>query len=420
MRQPSSIPEVAASQLCLGCGACAYVQPELIQMSDVLDHGRRPQVTDEGHEPGATDPSMAICPGIQLDAPPSPSDQDQELRAAWGPVLEVWEGHAGDEQLRWAGSSGGAASALALHALEHEDAAGVVHVAEREDAPLLNETVYSTHRDELLAATGSRYAPASPCDGLHHVVEADGPSVFIGKPCDVAATHRIRQRDTELDERLGWTIAIFCAGTPTLRGTLELLDRMGIEPPEDLASLRYRGMGWPGRARASTRSGHEPQSLSYEEAWGEVLQRHRQWRCGLCPDHTGEYADISVGDPWYREIEEGEAGSSLVVVRTERGRELVRAAVRSGALVASRVDNGLLPASQPNLLETRGSIWGRILALRLARVPHPRFRGLPTLRHWWRLSLRDKLASIIGTWRRISRRGLRRAQPMVPIDRLDD
>ena len=43
----------------------------------------------------------------------------------------------------------------------------------------------SRTRAELLAATGSRYAPASPCDGLKMIEDAPGPCVFIGKPCDV-------------------------------------------------------------------------------------------------------------------------------------------------------------------------------------------------------------------------------------------
>ena len=60
--------------------------------------------------------------------------------------------------------------------------------------------------------------------------------------------------------------------------------------------------------------------MSYMESWG-FLQRYRPYRCYLCPDGTGELADLSCGDPWYREILEDEPGHSLVVVRTERGKE---------------------------------------------------------------------------------------------------
>lgn len=112
---------------------------------------------------------------------------------------------------------------------------------------------------------------------------------------------------------------------------------------------------------ASARQGEGPTAvvsqLTYEESWGEVLEKHRQWRCHVCADHTGEFADVAVGDPWYREIPPDEPGRSLILVRTENGHRIVRAALRRGYLTAVQVDPSLVPASQPNLLKTRGAIW---------------------------------------------------------------
>lgn len=410
------IGDVAERNLCTGCGACAYRQPDVIRMVDVPDDGRRPLVLLRDGRPADTTTALAVCPGAALSHPsPPPEDRAaHELRAAWGPVLEVWEGYAGDHEIRHAGSSGGAASALALHCLESEGMHGVLHIAARSDVPYLNETVLSRTRSDLLAATGSRYAPASPCDGLQRVAEAPAPCVFIGKPCDVAATQKARQLSPELDEKLGLTIAMFCAGTPSTRGTLAMARRVGVAPNE-IEAVRYRGLGWPGRARVRRRGETSDRTLSYEESWGEILQRHRQWRCRVCVDHTGEFADVSVGDPWYRDIPEDEPGRSLIVVRTERGRDLVHAAVSSGALVAEHVSSDLLGASQPNLLNARGAVWGRVAVSRLLGVAVPRYRNLPTFRWWWReLSARQKAQSTLGTLRRIRRLGLHRRRVVCP------
>ncbi len=74
-----------------------------------------------------------------------------------------------------------------------------------------------------------------------------------------------------------------------------------------------------------------------------------------------------------------------------------------------RVEPGILPASQPNLLKTRGAVWGRIATLRAAGLMAPRLRRLPTAAIWWRrLSLREKARSTAGTLRRVRQRGLRR------------
>lgn len=68
------------------------------------------------------------------------------------------------------------------------------------------------------------------------------------------------------------------------------------------------------------------------ESWG-FLQKYRPYRCHLCPDGTGEFADISCGDPWYREIKEHETGYSLALARTQRGREILHAAIDAGYAV---------------------------------------------------------------------------------------
>ncbi len=52
------------------------------------------------------------------------------------------------------------------------------------------------------------------------------------------------------------------------------------------------------------------------------------WR--LCPDATGELADISCGDPWYRDVGPDDPGRSLVLVRTEAGRWALHEAMKTG------------------------------------------------------------------------------------------
>ncbi|NHC14415.1 coenzyme F420 hydrogenase [Motilibacter sp. E257] len=390
-------------------------------MVDDLAAGRRPlQLLPSGSP--STQAALRACPGAALAHDPGsvPAGADPGLLPGWGPVLEVWEGYAGDPELRFAGSSGGAASALALHLVGSGGAAGVIHTAARADAPLLNETVVSTTREELLARAGSRYAPASPADGLGTAERAgavgSSPYVFIGKPCDVAGAAKATAVRPALQAGLALTIGVFCAGTPSTAGTLELVRAMGFADPSDVESVRYRGNGWPGEAVATgTRDGefHEAR-FSYADSWGAILQRHRQWRCHVCLDHTGEFADVAVGDPWYREIEPGEPGRSLVVVRTERGRQAVAAARASGALVLERVGNDVLPRSQPNLVRTRGAVWGRITTMRLLGLPAPRYAHMPAFRSWLRdLTPREKASSFVGTARRIRARRMRRPAVVV-------
>jgi coenzyme F420 hydrogenase subunit beta len=413
-RRIADVVDVAERNLCTGCGTCAYLAPGEVAMVDDVATGRRPVRIGAG--PGAA-AALDACPGLHLEHDPAGFADGvmPELLPLWGPVVELWEGHATDTLVRRRASSGGAATALAIDRLQRGVAQGVLHVRAAAGEPWRNEPVLSRTAASVLAASGSRYAPASPGEGLALVEAAPGPCVVIGKPCDIASVRRAARLRPELAERIDLTIAVFCAGTPSTAGTLEMLATMGVTDLGDVRSVAYRGDGWPGEARVQLRSRHEPRPLSYDQSWGEILQRHRPWRCKICPDHTGEFADIAVGDPWWRPTGD-DPGRSLVVARTERGRAAVRAAIASGALRLEPAPADRLPRSQPNLVQTRGAVWGRVQAMRVLGLPTPRYRNVPTFGAWWRhLDVKDKVRSIAGTARRIRRDDLRRPRPVRPL-----
>jgi len=401
------LQQVVAAELCSGCGVCASLDSR-ISMTDVIDRGMRPMLPLAVTDP-AQERLLRACPGAGLPRDPGWRPASA-LERDWGRVLEVWEGYSPDPDIRFRASSGGAATALALWGLESAGYAGVAHVVQGEAAHLCRSTI-STDRAGVLRALGSRYAPASPGERLAELATLGSRGMLIGKPCDIAGARAAATLDPAIRECLGLTVAIFCAGVPSTKATLNMMSAMGVDLESDgVDTVRYRGHGWPGLAtvlgtKADGRALHA--TLTYAESWGDVLAKHRQWRCHLCPDHTGEFADISVGDPWYQPTA-GDPGRSLVVVRTLAGREALHAAMAAGYLQLERVDDDRLPASQPNLLRTRGAVFGRRLAMAAAGYPVPSFPGFALAGHWWSLSLREKLRSTLGTLRRLRKRGVRR------------
>lgn len=398
------VQEVADWGLCVGCGACAYVCSENVGLANVVNEGIRPTV--ERSHCGTCDQCLTVCPGIHVT---HSSDVDRsaaldDLATSWGPILEIWEGYAADPEVRYSGSSGGLASALALYCTEKRGMHGLLHIGPDYDVPLHNKTFLSTSRREIVARTGSRYAPASPCDGLAKIEAAPSPSVFIGKPCDVTAVRMAQRLKPGLDEKIGVVIGFFCAGTPSTQGTLDLIKTLEIEP-DTVEDIRYRGKGWPGKFSIKIKGEQQPREImTYGDSWG-FLQKYRPYRCHLCPDGTSEFADISCGDPWYRRIEEGEEGHSLVLVRTERGREILRGAIASGYVILRRAESSILEASQMNLLQKRRTIWGRVLAMKILGIPTPSLQGFHLFENWKQLSFKDKVRSILGTVKRVIQRG---------------
>lgn len=397
--------QVAAWRLCMGCGACASTCPEnAIRLVDIVDLGIRPVVDSKKcKECGEC---IKVCPGAGIAHQPFNEQTIPELRESWGPILEVWEGYATDPEIRFKGSSGGAATALALFCLENEQVSGVLHTGAEPEAPLRNVPVLSKSKDQLLAYTGSRYSPAAPCEKFGWIIEAPHPIVFVAKPCDVVALRKSQAANPELNKKVSLAVSIFCAGTPTTEGTHNVLKELGVKP-EEVEEFRYRGCGWPGMTMVKLKGGGDRiRRLTYAQSWGNILSNHGQFRCRLCPDSTGELADISCGDPWYREIGPGEDGWSLVLVRTERGREILRAAMKAEYIKLERIDTGTLPRSQKALLKRRRHLWGRLLMMRIMQVPTPHYTGFSLFRNWLRLPVIEKLRSFAGTSKRIILRGL--------------
>ena len=402
------ITRLVRRNLCTGCGLCAGLAPDHIRMIEDPVQGRRPVVAETAAARRAARRALQACAGKGADFRSLPRLDATDH--TWGPVLAAWEGWATDATLRHRGSSGGAATALSLFALTSGAVQAVAHTVARPDDPRRCTSLLSTDRAGLLRGAGSRYAQSSPAEVVSRLT---APTLVTGKPCDIASLARARAADPALRDRIPLTLAIFCAGTPTLAATDRLLHRLGLPADATLTDLRYRGAGWPGLMQARWDQGgesHRSAGISYAEGWGDILQDSRRWRCRICTDHTGAFADVSVGDPWHNPPKgNSDPGRSLIIARSEADLRLVHAAIAAGVLVATPQPRSIIDAAQPNLRASQGAVWGRRLTMRLMGLPVPADRGLPLFRLWCALPWRQKLQSLFGTARRIVRQRLWRS-----------
>jgi coenzyme F420 hydrogenase subunit beta len=205
-------------------------------------------------------------------------------------------------------------------------------------------------------------------------------------------------------------LSFFCAGTPSQNATDDLARELAGADTSEVRSLRYRGCGWPGDFTVATQDGEY--RTDYRTSWGDKLGPSMQWRCKICPDGVGESADLAACDYWetddkgYPLFEEGDGRSGLLV-RTERGREVLHAALEAGVLVGEPLDAGRIAAVQPGQTWRRDNLAARLIGARLAGAPTPAYKGFPLLRLAFG-NLRQSFRSARGSWRRARASGLGR------------
>lgn len=393
----ADLGDILDNGLCTGCGGCvATIQAPGLEMTMSADGYLRPRpVPLDAAQRNTLD---AVCAGLTL----TQSARGPDYHELWGPIRRLATGHAADPQVRFRGSSGGVLSALAIHLLESGEIDFVLTTGADPHDAIGNATTPRKSREEVIAAAGSRYAPSSPLADLETHLAAGRPFAFIGKPCDVASLRRMAGRDPRIDALIPYKLAFFCAGIPSRRGTAAILDQLGVARA-DVARFQYRGDGWPGLTRAHRHDGTEA-SMTYEASWGSILNRHLQFRCKICPDGTGEFADLACADAWYGkdgypDFEERD-GRSLIVARTATGARLLAAAEARGAIATEPLSVDAVARMQPYQATRKRNALARSAALWAARRHGPRYTGLGLLRLAARTNPGELLRNFWGTFRR--------------------
>jgi coenzyme F420 hydrogenase subunit beta len=342
----------------------------------------------------------SACPGAVVEPWP-----DTEMRHPyWGPLRRVAVGYATNHDIRFKASSGGAITALALHAMRIGLVDRIVHVAADPEWPTRNVVLCSSDPAEVIAGAGSRYASSSPLRDIDRLLRDGGRFAFVGKPCDVSALRRLGRIDDRVGACVPIMLSFFCAGVPSHDGADRVLAAMGVEAAE-VERFRYRGNGWPGMASATTHDGRVFE-MSYADSWGGHLSKEVQFRCKICPDGVGGAADVACADAWHGDEDgypsfEEQDGRSLILARTDAGERLLKLAIEGGDLITEPADVNEIDGMQPSQARRKRLVLARALALNATLQPKPRMDGLMVRDAARRASMAEGVKNTLGTVRRI-------------------
>jgi coenzyme F420 hydrogenase subunit beta len=320
--------DVVTSGLCTGCAACIVACPYDVLEYDTADGHYKPfHVDADGGREDCThgQKGCTLC----TRACPRFRDWETEVDAfrfgrertedeVIGVASDVVLARATDPELQAVGQDGGLVAALLVWALEHDEIdAALVSGLEGDGSTWQAVPTVARTREEVLATSGSRYTYSANLLAYPDAVDAGAERLcLVGMGCMTSAPGVMGARKAgKIARRLSLTIGLMCSKTFDDAIFEELFEaRYGV------ARERIKKMNIKGVFQLWLTDG------SYLEV---PLKEAHAWTregCTQCPDFAAEHADLSTGgigafNDW-----------TLVVVRTERGRELLDAMVRDGAV----------------------------------------------------------------------------------------
>ncbi|MEW5932834.1 MAG: Coenzyme F420 hydrogenase/dehydrogenase, beta subunit C-terminal domain [Bacillota bacterium] len=295
---------------CAGCGLCLDLCPylQVVEEKVVMIH---PCGLKEGD-------CYRVCPR-------TPTDWEEIDRSVFGAARadhvlghhrEILFARATAREIAAAGQYGGVVSALIAFALRRGEVRGAVLTA---GAPSeMPRPALAENPEEALACAGSKYSAAPSLRALHEAAHRGlEPVAVVGRPCQVLAVRKLQtaqglEAHHLAGRKFAWVIGLFCFWA---------LD------PAFYAFLRAKA----GDARI-LKVDFSPDSLLVHTDRGLLSEPVDGVRgfvrpaCRECFDPTSEFADVAVGSTEY-----DEAWNTLVV-RSERGGALVRAAREAGVI----------------------------------------------------------------------------------------
>jgi coenzyme F420 hydrogenase subunit beta len=324
-----SLQGVIDSGMCIGCGACALVDPS-IELT--LSEDRLIFEPDRPAGPEAA----AVCPAVQVDfaAAHEYLFPGREV-GPYGVVDSVHLAQSTDVERNRRASSGGLIKELLLELLHRPDVDGVIALDHVQGLEFAGRLI--TDAREIDELPGSIYHNLVQTPSAQLLRDNPGRYVLVAIPCQLEGLYNyIRQHEPALRERVHTTIGLLCGWQYSHHSINAISEFNGIDP-ERIVDISYRGGGPIGRLAIST-DDNKVHAVNRRVNFGYqvAFDRHMNTpRCHVCVNHGNFLADVVVGDAWLPNTLRSRTGVSLVVCRTTATTALVQALLDRGRIVTT-------------------------------------------------------------------------------------
>lgn len=344
MKHPQNIRQVVKSDLCIGCGLCTL---------DPTTQGIRYVRKNDCMVPRTTDvPDISfantICPGKGYAIKESAEEtfaKEAEYQMRLGYVKSLHAAHSVSEEVLNNASSGGIITQILLYLIEKKivDYVSVTQFV-CDNKGVHTRTFLTNSRQEILKAQGSKYCPANFDSLLSELHEKSVRVAIMATPCVIAGIRNIEKNiPNYIKADIIFHIANFCGGFKSFRNIKRLAEIHKVDY-NNLCSFRFRGEGQPGSLKFVENTG-KAASTPYPLYVG-LNGYSKMLRCHLCPDATGELADIACGDAWIPRFQEDKNTWSMIICRNNAAKELIEDMNKDGLIATENVTADEVELSQ--------------------------------------------------------------------------
>ena len=265
---------------------------------------------------------------------------DDEIQRYVGEWRSAYLGYAADDMVRLGAASGGAVSAVLLHALESGliDGALVCRTVVRDGGKVRNEFLVAKNRREVLEAQGSSYvATAFVPEAFRLIEKFDGNLAVVGLPCDLKNLALWGKSCPGMMSKVIFSVSLFC-GHASLPDLVDgVASRLSAGASGDLESFRFRVGRWRGRLVSRFSDGRIEDRPFGTFSLYQNLSFFCPPKCLHCCDHFGYSADICVGDVWDYRLKNHPIKQNALICKSVKGEEILRCALNAGALCSEEV-----------------------------------------------------------------------------------
>lgn len=321
------IEDVVDPGYCIGCGVCKTVASEKISLKLDQDGFYTPQLS-ELLNVQENEIASKICPFSNY------ADNETDIgRRLFGGMNEfddklgyinscnairVQEG-----EFRNNGTSSGFTSWILCELLKRNLVDAVIHVGDSV-AEESNQSAYfkykiSTTTDEVMSKSKTRYYPVEVGSVLSSLQNDNRRFAIVGLPCFIKSIQLLRKTSFEWENRIRFTVSIFCGHLKSSLFTENLLLAMKVDSRK-IETLDYRRKleGNPANVYimgVKVKGGWIDRDMSEVPGsdWGSGAFKY--YACNFCDDVVGETSDVSVGDAWLPQYKSDGGGTNNVIAR---------------------------------------------------------------------------------------------------------